>query len=190
MKHPLIRTSVGTLLAAMFAVSTPAAGQEKPAPGETGLRRVLLFSPTSQDVILPITSIEWGAPDRWSFTSRYIHMFDKDRDNKPVLNNFTLSLSPGTAGGRFGIGYERISGTGKGGSRREPAITLLSEARAVLLRTWRNPLETSPNRTFAGAEVRCSIAGLVNVGVGYFAPLSAAGAHRTAIWSLHAGVGI
>jgi len=35
-----------------------------------------------QDVILPITSIEWGTPDSWSITSRYVHMFEKDHDDK------------------------------------------------------------------------------------------------------------
>ena len=64
----------------------------------------MVFFPTDHDALLPITSIEWGAPDRWSFTSRYIHMFQSDRDHKRVLHSFTATVGPGQAGGRIGVG--------------------------------------------------------------------------------------
>jgi hypothetical protein len=44
--------------------------KEKPNQG-------LVFRLSEQDVILPVTSIEWGHPNRWSFTSRYIDSFEK-----------------------------------------------------------------------------------------------------------------
>ena len=82
--------------------------QDTPPPEDKPKGFALAVELGPDDVFLPITSIEWGIPDRWSFTARYIHMFDKDRDNKPFLNNLTVSLSPGTDGGRLGIGWQGI----------------------------------------------------------------------------------
>ena len=144
-----------------------------------------LFQLSDQDVILPITSIEWGAPDRWSITSRYVHMFEKDHDNKTWLNNLSITLSPGTTGGRFAIGYQGIY-TPK--SRRDYAI--LSEVRAVLLRTWGNPLSTLPNRTFVGAEIRTSLIFLFNVGIGYYIQISGSNSDREQFYGFHFGIGI
>ena len=144
------------------------------------------FQLSDQDVILPITSIEWGTPDRWSITSRYVHMFEKDRDNKTWLNNLSITLSPGTAGGRFAIGYQSIYTPYK--SRGDFAI--LSEVRAVLLRTWGNPLATLPNRTFVGAEIRTSLSFLFNVGIGYYKQISNLNDDRKDFYGFHVGVGI
>ena len=97
---------------------------------------------SDQDVIVPISSIEWGTPERWSLTSRYTHMFDKNRDKKIWLNNLSISISPGIAGGRFGVGYQGIYSP-----RSIPGFNFFSETRFVLLRTWGNPLSTTPNHT-------------------------------------------
>lgn len=139
-----------------------------------------------QDVILPISSIEWGTPDRWSFTSRYIHMFEKDRDNKTWLNNLSITLSPGTAGGRFAIGYQGILSP-----RSIPEdIDIFSESRVVLLRTWGNPLSTITNRTFVGAEIRGSLSFLINIGIGYYKQISNSNSRREHFYGLHVGFGI
>ena len=143
------------------------------------------FQLSDQDVILPITSIEWGTPDRWSITSRYVHMFEKDRDNKTWLNNLSITLSPGTTGGRFAIGYQGIYTPKSMGD-----YAILSEVRAVLLRTWGNPLATLPNRTFVGAEIRTSLSFLFNVGIGYYKQISNLNDDRKDFYGFHVGVGI
>lgn len=144
-----------------------------------------LFQLSDQDVILPITSIEWGTPDRWSITSRYVHMFEKDRDNKTWLNNLSITLSPGTTGGRFAIGYQGIYTPKSMGD-----YAILSEVRAVLLRTWGNPLSTLPNRTFVGAEIRTSLSFLFNVGIGYYKQISNLNGDRKDFYGFHFGIGI
>ncbi len=143
------------------------------------------FQLSDQDVILPITSIEWGTPDRWSITSRYVHMFEKDRDNKTWLNNLSITLSPGTTGGRFAIGYQGIYTPKSMGD-----YAILSEVRAVLLRTWGNPLSTLPNRTFVGVEIRTSLSFLFNVGIGYYKQISNLNDDRKDFYGFHVGVGI
>lgn len=153
-------------------------------PKKSSPRR-LMFQLSDQDVILPITSIEWGTPDRWSITSRYMHMFEKDRNNKTWLNNFTITLSPGTTGGRFGIGYLSIYDPGS-----ETYLDIISEARVVLLRTWGNPLTTLPNRTFVGAEIRTSLSFLFNVGIGYYIQISGPDSDREQFYGFHVGIGI
>ena len=145
----------------------------------------LMLQLSEQDVILPITSIEWGTPDRWSFTSRYVHMFEKDRDNKTWLNNITVTLSPGISGGRFGIGYQGIL------TRRSLlGFTLISEARLVLLRTWGNPLSAVTNRTYWGAEIRTSFSWLINIGIGYYSQISSTDDYEENFYGFHVGVGI
>ena len=81
--------------------------QEAPARKESHVQGSCFFA-TDQDVFLPVTSIEWGIPDRWSFTSRYVHMFEKERDGKTRLHNLTVTLIPGTDGGRLGVGYQSV----------------------------------------------------------------------------------
>ena len=38
---------------------------------------------SEQDIMLPVTSIEFGSPDRWSFTSRFIHSCHIERNIDP-----------------------------------------------------------------------------------------------------------
>lgn len=157
--------------------SVQTAKQKKSSPS----RMILHLS--DQDVILPITSIEWGTPDRWSITSRYVHMFEKIRNKRLWLNNLSVSLSPGTAGGRFGIGYQGILSP-----RSMPDF--INELRIVLLRTWGNPLSTVANRTFIGAEIRSSLSGIINIGAGYYSQISSTDGHREQLYGLHFGIGI
>jgi len=112
-------------------------------------------------------------------------MFEKDRDNKTWLNNLSITLSPGTAGGRFAIGYQGILSP-----RSMPDFAVLSEARVVLLRTWGNPLSTVTNRTFVGAEIRSSLSGMINLGIGYFTQISVSNGRREHFYGLHVGFGI
>ena len=158
--------------------------EETEKPKKSGGGRGMLQL-SDQDVILPITSIEWGTPDRWSITSRYVHMFQKDRDNKTWLHNLSITLSPGISGGRFGIGYQGIFSP-----RSIPDFGVFSEARVVLLRTWGNPLSTVTNRTFIGAEIRGSLSFLFNIGIGYYKQISAPNSDRDQFYGFHVGVGI
>jgi len=158
--------------------------EETEKPKKSGGGRGMLQL-SDQDVILPITSIEWGSPDRWSFTSRYVHMFEKDRDNKTWLNNLSIALSPGLSGGRFAIGYLGIFSP-----RSMPDFGVFSEARVVLLRTWGNPLSTDPDITFVSAEIRAAISFLLNLGVGYYEQISNSDGDRENFYGFHVGVGI
>jgi hypothetical protein len=47
----------------------------------------LSFLLSDHDIILPITSIEWGIPDRWSLTSRYIHSFGERKKRHGIIIN-------------------------------------------------------------------------------------------------------
>ncbi|MBN1995945.1 hypothetical protein JW935_00235 [candidate division KSB1 bacterium] len=152
--------------------------QKKSAPPR------LMLQLGDQDVILPITSIEWGIPDRWSFTSRYVHLFEKERDDKTWLNVCSISLCPGTAGGRFGISYLGLLSPK---SMRD--FALITETRMVLLRTWGNPLTALPNHTYAGAELRMSI-GWLNLCFGYYSDAPVSGNGRDKLYGFHFGLGI
>ncbi|NQU06274.1 MAG: hypothetical protein HQ568_09300 [Calditrichaeota bacterium] len=147
--------------------------------------RQLMMRLSEQDLILPISSIEWGTPDRWSFTSRYIHNFGKDRCNKTLLNSLTMTLSPGISGGRFGIGYQGVLSPKSMGD-----LAILSEARVVLLRTWGNPLSSDPDLTFVGAEIRTSIHFLLNIGIGYYEQISDSNGDPKQFYGFHIGIGI
>ncbi len=185
------RVSLCLALLGAFAARAVVAQDSTATTAKTVLQKI--FMPTSQDVFLPITSVEWGAPDRWSFTARYVHMFDavEVRDTTRSLNNLTVTLSPGTAGGRLGLGYENIFDSKKG--RRGTSgfdVALLSEARVVLLRTWGSPLTAPSGGTFAGGELRTSLVGVCNIGVGYYAPYGGKSVGATSFWGVHAGIGI
>ncbi len=139
---------------------------------------------SDQDVIMPISSIEWGTPDRWSITSRYLHIFEKDRCNKTWLGSLSITLSPGISGGRLGIGYQ-----GAFSPRSMKGFSFYSESRVVLLRTWGNPLSTVPNRTFVGAELRIGVFWYF-IGIGYYSQISDSKSDREQFFGFHVGVGI
>lgn len=178
----IINVSVSLLLLFVHPVwsqdSLQTAKQKKSHPR-------MMIQLSDQDVILPITSIEWGVPDRWSITSRYTHMFEKDRCNKTWLNNLSITISPGISGGRFGFGYQGILSPL---SMRD--FALLTETRIVFLRTWGNPLSALPNRTFVGAEFRTSVSWMLNIGIGYYTPISGSNSDREMFYGFHVGIGI
>ena len=150
-----------------------------------GERVKLMVNLSDQDVILPISSIEWGIPDRWSITTRYTHMFEKDRDGKPWLNNLCITISPGISGGRIAIGYLGIFSP-----TSIPDLTILSEARLALLRTWGNPHSIDADLTFAGVEIRSSLRGIINLGIGYYIQISFSNGDQEQFFGFHAGIGI
>ncbi|UCF64009.1 MAG: hypothetical protein JSW33_15820 [bacterium] len=145
----------------------------------------LVFRLSEQDVILPITAIEWGYPDRWSFTSRYIHGFHKEKKRRMWDHNLGVFLSPGLSGGRLGIGYLGIYSPA---SLRE--FALFSELRGILLRTWGNPLSVNPNETFWGAELKICISWLLNASVGYYLPIKNSTKNTDSFLGFHVGIGI
>ena len=140
---------------------------------------------SDQDVILPLISIEWGIPDRWSFTSMYVREFDKDKERKTWHHNLCVTLSPGISGGRLGLGYLNIFDP-----QSNSAFGLLSQARLVLLRTWGNPLALPPNQTFLGGEIRSSLTGLLNLGMGYYTQISGSEGGKDKLLGFHIGIGI
>ena len=138
-----------------------------------------------RDVLLPITSVEWGTPDRWSFTSRYVHGFEDHRGHVPRRDHITVTLSPGTAGGRLGVGYYGLFEL-----KDKRDLIIVIESRAVLLRTWGSPLETEADRTFAGIELRGGIGPFCNVGVGWYRQVSSSDGETYLIIGVHLGIGM
>ena len=55
-----------------------------------------IFWLSDRDLFLPITAIEWGAPDRFSFTSRLIHRLDREREGREWFSSVSLMVSPGS----------------------------------------------------------------------------------------------
>ena len=112
-------------------------------------------------------------------------MFERDRDNKTWINSLTITFSPGIAGGRLGLGYQGILSPKSMGD-----FAFITETRAVLLRTWGNPLSTHPNQTFVGAELRISISWMINLGIGYYIQVSSSNSEQEQFYGFHFGIGI
>jgi hypothetical protein len=167
--------------------ATPAWGATQAQTGrEPPLRRLILVHQGEHVAVLSVSSIEWGTPDRWSFTSRGAYMFGSEyaRDHARWINTVALTASPGLGGGRVGLGYWFVP-RAKAGSDLG-----LFEVRAVLLRTWGHPLVVGPDRTFAGGELRGSLVGFLNAGAGWYGRFQGAEGGRDQFWGFHIGVGL
>ncbi|MCP4143814.1 MAG: hypothetical protein GY752_00870 [bacterium] len=175
-------TKASCVIFLLLLVANPVWSQD--ANQQESKKTWLLYELSEKDLILPVTSVEWGAPDRWSFTSRYFHKFGKARHVSGWRHHLGATLSPGTDGGRLGIGY-----TGLFTIESKPDFAFFTEARAVLLRTWGNPLSTDPNHTFVGAELRVSVV-LINLGVGYYKHISDSNVDLDDFIGFHVGFGI
>ena len=158
-------------------------GEEPIRKKHSGKGRFFLIELSEQDKILPIILIEWGKPDRWSFTSRYIHDFHKERTSIPWRNNAGIFFSPGVSGGRLGVNYLGIYSPS---SKSLQGTGFLSEIRAVLLRTWGNPLITNPDTTFAGGEIKLSFF-VFNISAGFYSPIT--NETTKSFWGFHLGLG-
>lgn len=158
---------------------------EEPVKKKKSRNSLIMLRLSDWDVILTLSSIEWGTPDRWSITSRYIHEMEKERNGKTWLHNLGLFLSPGVSGGRLGVDYLVIYTPDSWGD-----FALLGDLRAVLLRTWGNPLSTSSDATFAGAEFKICLSFLLNVSAGYYSPIENTNENISPFWGFHLGVGI
>ncbi|UCC79300.1 MAG: hypothetical protein JSW64_13660 [Candidatus Zixiibacteriota bacterium] len=181
MKLKCIQNIIYGIIVFVFSVGfVSAQDPEHKPPNEKSVFRL-----SERDIILPITSIEWGSPDRWSITSRYIRELDERKEKRTWHNNLSVSISPGISGGRIGFGY-----LGLFDPQSMSDFGVFFEARAVLLRTWGNPLSTSPNRTFWGGELRVALSFLLNLGVGYYKQLSNSDGLKDSFYGFHIGVGI
>ena len=133
-----------------------------------------------RDAFLPVSSIQWGSPDRWSFTSRYSHLLTRREDGLHLA--WAVTLSPGTDGGRVSTGV-----WGLVTSPRYPDAGLPLELRTTLLRTWGHPLGAPADRTWAGLEARGGLLFLV-VELGRYWPISSGDADP--FWGLRFGIGL
>jgi hypothetical protein len=179
----VIRVIAGSFLCLMITASLSA--QSAPASDEKALSPGLSFRISNQDVLLPITSIEWGLPDRWSFTSRYVHEFDLSRTPMARRDNFTIICSPATAGARLGMGYQAIFNQLSGQS-----FLTFFETRIVALYTWGTPYAAPAHMTFLGGELRCVFFIVFNTSIGYYVPASSSSSNGDALWGFHIGLGI
>jgi len=182
------RVRTGKLLLLGIAVllllpANPLSAQERCDAASYEASRRAMKRIGERDVLLPITSIEWGVPDRWSFTARYIHQMNED-PGALVKHGVGISASPGTAGGRLAAGsYVLIVPGGK-------EFGFLIECRVVVLRTWGSPLETEADRTLAGVELRGSLMPLCNIGIGWYTQVSPSGGSSDPIVGVHFGLGL
>ena len=191
MKSRMVFSPITALLI-LFLLVNPTLGQdsEPDEQQEKSNNRQGWIKFSDGSILLPITAIEWGAPDRWSFTSLYVSSVwraeDEVENKKTWHHNLHASLSPGLSGGRFGIGYGLIFDPPE--SRN---FGIVSSCRAVLLRSWGNPLSASPDRTYAGAEFKVSLSIMFSVSVGYYSQISDSGDdEKEQFWGFHCGVGI
>jgi hypothetical protein len=181
--HPAHYLLAAVLCCSLSVLCQAADNAEEPPEDDPG--GIQLFIRLSRkDVFLYLSALEWGTPDNWSFTSRYLHLFNNDAENQSWLHHLTITLSPGTSGGRLGLGYQGIFVP-----QSLPDMAILSEARLVLMRTWGEPYGTVADRTFTGFELRTSFFGIL-LGLGYYIPLPAGAENQDAIWGFHVGLGI
>lgn len=182
-RFTVIRVLIASFLCLVMTTPLPAqssssADEKVPSPG-------LSYRLSNQDVLLPISSAEWGLPDRWSFTMRYVHEYDISRKPMARRDNFTITCSPGTAGVRVGLGYQAIFNQLSGQS----FLTFL-EARAVAMRTWGHPYSAPTNSSFLGGEIRCAFFIIFNLGVGYYVPVRSSSSNDEPLFGFHIGLGI
>ena len=71
--------------------------------------------------------------------------FRPDHYHGPWGRGILLQIEPGVAGGKLGIGYGRKEGTGG------------DAIKAVLLRTWGDPVLADENATYVGLEASVSV---------------------------------
>ena len=179
-------TSILAFVMCIIGISVPALCQEAALKqSEEHHGSVLAAKLGPDDVILPVTAVEWGTPDRWSLTARYILMFTRDRDHRSRIDSVTAALIPGTDGARLTAGYQGIF---KVFGMKDAALFV--EPRAVLLRTWGHPLRTKPDRTFAGAEMNLSTGFFGGLGAGWYRQISSHEGRPDSFWGIHIGFGI
>lgn len=183
--RPLLGVSCAAFLLLLFTSPVWSQESEQATTKKKSNNSWLRLRLSEQDLILTVSSIEWGTPDRWSFTSRYIHRLGKNRKDKEWFHSLCVTLSPGISGGRLAVGYQNLYDP-----QSSTDFGIFSEARIVILRTWGNPLSTSPNRTFMGGELRISLSFLFNLGIGYFTQISATSGSKEDFLSFHVGIGV
>jgi len=170
---------VALLLLLLLASGTAFASEPDEEVGRRGSLLVTNFS--ERDILIHVSSIEWGSPDRWSFTTRYIRRLGES-DGRSYYPHLTATLSPGSAGGRLGLGYLGIWSPSEKGD-----FGIIHELRGVYLRNWGNPMDGRADAGYLGAELRLGL-GWINAGVGYYSPLSAD--ETEAFWGWHLGLGL
>lgn len=146
---------------------------------ETGKKTLrpedLLVIPIGENgSIVLLTAVEYGAPDKLSFTSAYAHDIPALRSGDYVTS-FRISVAPAVAGIRLKAGLGAYSHSGPG-----------FHGDLVVMRTWGNPLKVAPDQTWVGAELRATA--LASLGVGYYQRVQG-NRGRDSLFAVHFGVG-
>ncbi|HKJ91637.1 MAG TPA: hypothetical protein VJ957_00655 [Longimicrobiales bacterium] len=175
---------MGVLLfaAAVFALAEPCplAGQASDtASSRPGLR--LGWRLGERDFLLPITAIQWGSPERWSFTGRFVHRLDVAEHG--VHATWTVGLSPGTGGARAHTGILGVFNLPE-----HPDTAVRWGASLELLRTWGRPLGAVAYRNYGGVELSGGLPPFLLVGLGRYWPIGAGDAGP--VWGFRIGFGI
>ncbi len=156
------------------------AGQRGDADS-AGPRLRLAWRLSERATLLPITTVQWGAPERWSFTGRLVYGLTSVQHGQHL--SWSLGVSPGTGGARVHTG---ILGIHTSRSHRAPAIRW--GASAAVLRTWAHPLGAAAYRTYGGMELSGGLPPLLLLGIGRYWPMGAGDAKP--FWGVRIGIGI
>jgi hypothetical protein len=173
---------VGALTAATLLLITPVPAPPQTTPDEAARQQVRLFWAVGDDSwVLPLASIQWGQPERWAFTSRYVHRLTDLAAGHLLFTS--AAVSPGAAGGRLSLGLLGIVSS--------PDLPDLRwETSATLLRTWGHPLDAVANTTYTGLEVVGGLLPFPSLTVGRYWPVPAPRRAAPPVWGFRVGIGV
>ena len=109
------------------------------------------------DTWIPLSGIEYGAPQGRSLSSTYVHYLSGDLTNSSRQYALAVTASPGSDGARLSAG---LAAYGIGHA------LVVAELDLAVLRTWGDPVIAHSHSTYVGVEAKLSM--LLGGAVGYY----------------------
>jgi|GEM_PF-3766800 len=109
------------------------------------------------DTWIPLSGIEYGAPQGWSLSSTYVHYLGGDLTTSDRQYALAVTVSPGSDGARINAG---LAAYGIGHA------LVVAELDLAVLRTWGDPVIADSHSTYVGVEAKLSM--LLGGAVGYY----------------------
>jgi hypothetical protein len=109
------------------------------------------------DTWIPLSGIEYGAPQGWSLSSTYVRYLSGDLTTSNRQYAFAVTVSPGSDGARISAG---LAAYGIGHA------LVVAELDLAVLRTWGDPVIADSHSTYVGVEAKLSM--LLGGAVGYY----------------------
>ncbi|OGF68237.1 MAG: hypothetical protein A2Y62_16065 [Candidatus Fischerbacteria bacterium RBG_13_37_8] len=131
---------------------------------------------TDNDIISPIASVEYGRPDRLSFSTQFLHLFPTINTENITQFYVAASISPGIGGIRFKTGIAYVF--------RDAGWVHVD---AVYLHTWWLSSVASSNRNYLGIEARVAI--ILTFGIGYYWRIGETTDSPSRFFGYHVGYG-